>query len=162
MNVHVGFRNCDFTFVSILHSFQIGSSCFCRTYCLEMYQDEAPSAWPSVFQTDYQPLIYLGWSLRQVTLYCSYSSGHSAIVSRHSVSLFERPFRRTPKRSARVRGMLWASAFIYLKKAQHFFGPDRCKGKYSSGDFELQNEDYGSDIKLSTPSEEIVLKKQQH
>ncbi|KIK02654.1 hypothetical protein K443DRAFT_511681 [Laccaria amethystina LaAM-08-1] len=28
------------------------------TYCLEMYQDEAPSAWPSVFQTDYQPLIY--------------------------------------------------------------------------------------------------------
>ncbi|EDR00848.1 uncharacterized protein LACBIDRAFT_333764 [Laccaria bicolor S238N-H82] len=28
------------------------------TYCLEMYQDEAAYAWPSVFQTNYQPSLY--------------------------------------------------------------------------------------------------------
>ena len=58
-----------------------------------MYKDEAPSAWPSLFQTDYQPLIYLGWWIRKVTRYCSYWRNLSAIVSGHSVSLFNRPLR---------------------------------------------------------------------
>lgn len=40
--------------------FKVRRSYLGRTYCLEMYQDEAAYAWPSVFQTDYQPSVYSG------------------------------------------------------------------------------------------------------
>ncbi|KIJ94606.1 hypothetical protein K443DRAFT_11992 [Laccaria amethystina LaAM-08-1] len=38
------------------------------TYCLEMYQDDAAYAWPSVFQSDYQPSLYSGTTFLGITL----------------------------------------------------------------------------------------------
>jgi hypothetical protein len=49
---------------------------------------------------------------------------------------------------------------IYLFESPSFSWPG--KSKYSPRDFELQYEDYGSDIKLLTVSQEIVLRKQEY
>ena len=52
------FRLCEYLFLPIKQSGK--RSCSGRTHCLEMYQDEAAYAWPSAFQTNYQPSLYSG------------------------------------------------------------------------------------------------------
>ena len=52
------FRLCEHLFLPLEQSGKC--SYFGRTYCLELYQDEAAYAWPSIFQTDYQSPLYSG------------------------------------------------------------------------------------------------------
>ena len=68
------FRLCGYLFFPLKRSGKC--SYLGRTYWLEMYQDEAAYAWPSVFQTDYEPSLNSGlWRRKPPAVFLTQHTG---------------------------------------------------------------------------------------